>query len=131
MSRHRPARGVTLIELLVAVALVAILAGVAYPAYTRHLVRSHRASAQAVLSDIAQRQQQFLVDNRAFATTPAALGITVPADVAARYGFQITVDPSMPPAWTATATPQAGSAQAVDGTLSITSEGRRLPADKW
>ena len=70
MARRRIPRGVTLIELLVAVALVAILAGVAYPAYTHHLVRSHRASAQTVLSDIAQRQQQYLMDNRAFATTP-------------------------------------------------------------
>ncbi len=131
MSRQLPLRGVTLIELLIAVALVAILAAVAYPAYTRHLVRSHRASAQVVLSDIAQRQQQFLVDHRAFAATPTDLGVPVPADVAARYELQITVAGSLPPAWTATATPRAGTAQSVDGALAITSEGRRLPADKW
>lgn len=131
MARRRIPRGVTLIELLVAVALVAILAGVAYPAYTRHLVRSHRASAQTVLSDIAQRQQQYLMDNRAFATTPAALGVNVPGDLAGRYSFQITADASMPPSYTATATPVAGSPQAVDGPLSITSEGTRLPPDKW
>lgn len=131
MTRHRIPRGMTLIELMVAVAVVAILAGVAYPSYVRHVVRSYRASAQTVLSDIAQRQQQFLVDNRGFAATPGALGVNVPPEVAARYSFEITVDSSMPPAYTATATPLAGTAQEVDGALSITSEGSRLPAGKW
>lgn len=41
--------GVTLIELLIVLVIVAVLTGIAYPAYTGHLKRSHRADARAEL----------------------------------------------------------------------------------
>ena len=131
MVRWQVARGVTLMELLIAVAVVALLARLAWPAYTQQVAKGYRASAQAVLADIAQRQQQHLADHRAYATDPQALGVRVPPEVAARYRFEFTVDASTPPAYTATAVPLADSPQAALGPLSITSEGRRLPAGTW
>lgn len=47
-------RGLTLIEILVVVTLVAVLAGIAMPHYTRHVQRMHRAHAQATLLQAAQ-----------------------------------------------------------------------------
>jgi type IV pilus assembly protein PilE len=71
MSRQnvvRKARGFTLIELMVTVAIVAILAAVAYPSYQNQVKRGRRAAAQAHLMDIAQRQQEYLLDGRGAAS---------------------------------------------------------------
>lgn len=131
MPTHPRARGFTLLELMITVAVIALLAAIAYPAYTQQLVRSRRAAAQAVLSDLAQREQQYLMDNRSFASLPSDLKLPIPPEVQSFYTLQISVSPSLPPSYTATATPIAGTAQASDGPLTLGSDGTRLPADKW
>lgn len=47
-------RGFTLIELMIVVAVVALLAAVAWPSYHDHVMRSHRANARAALLQTAQ-----------------------------------------------------------------------------
>ncbi len=136
MQKHR---GFTLIELMVTVAIVAILAVIVYPSYQSYLVRNNRAAAQSALMDIAQRQQQYLLDKRAYACdlTSTGLNWTAPANVAANYGIAISIAPgtclapATPPVFTATATPIAGSRQAPDGPLSIDQASNKLPANKW
>ena len=64
-----PARGFTAIELLITVAIVAILATVALPAYNNTLVRANRAAAQSYLLDLANREEQYLLDARTYTTT--------------------------------------------------------------
>lgn len=123
--------GFTLIELMVTVMVVALLAAVAIPSYQNAMVKNRRAAAKAYLSDIAQRQQQYLMDARAFATTTTALKAPPPAEVATYYQVAIEVGSALPPTFTATATPIAGGAQVDDGALSISSDGTRLPANKW
>lgn len=49
---HRQ-KGITLIELMMALAIVGILASIAYPSYQQHLVKSRRADAQAALLELA------------------------------------------------------------------------------
>jgi type IV pilus assembly protein PilE len=123
-------RGFTLIELMVACAIVAILAAVAYPSYLSHVRKSARASAKAQMMDIANREQQFLLANRAYADAAAlqASGYNPPSDVSAKYSYSVAVA-STPPAFTITFTPYGG--QAPDGTLTLSSDGTRAPADKW
>ena len=55
----RRARGFTLIEVMVAVVIVAVLAAVAYPSYQESVRKSKRASAKARMSEVAGRLQQF------------------------------------------------------------------------
>lgn len=123
-------RGFTLIELIIVVAIVAILAAIAYPSYTNYVIRSNRSAAQQFLLDVAQRQEQFLMDNRAYAGTLAALGIVVPGGVDSKYTVAIAV--GVPPnTYTITATPKAGTTQASDVILTLNQAGVKTPAEKW
>ena len=82
--------GFTLIELLIVLAVVAILALIALPSYQAQIRKGHRAAAQSYMMDLAQRQAQYLLDARAYASTEAALGYTTtPPDVAPYYTIGI------------------------------------------
>ena len=52
------ARGYTLIEIMVVVAVIALLSSIALPSYTKYVQRGHRADAKAALLGVAQRMEQ-------------------------------------------------------------------------
>jgi type IV pilus assembly protein PilE len=116
--------GFSLIELMIAVAIVAILASVAFPSYQDYLRRGARAEAQAYMMDIAGRQGQFLLDNRAYADTAAAMGLATPPRVSAKYAITLETDGS-PPTFTITATPSGDQAKDKCGTLSLDNTGAK------
>lgn len=121
-------RGFSLLELMIAVAVVAILAAIAYPSYQSHLISSRRASAQSHLMDIAQREQQYFLDTRSYASDLATLSMTTPSDVNSYYMITIAIS-SAPPTFTATATPVTGTLQASDGALSIDNTGTKTSSN--
>jgi type IV pilus assembly protein PilE len=125
MKKHK---GFTLIELMVTIVIVAILASIAIPSYREYVIRGNRTAAQAVMMEIATRQQQFFVANRTYATT-AQLGFALPPEVAANYDFEIDVLEGPPPGFEITF--EAIGSQESDGELTLTSEGVKGPAGKW
>jgi type IV pilus assembly protein PilE len=99
------AAGFTLVEVMITVAIIGILAALAFPSYTRYVVRANRAAAETYLLEISSMQERYLVDRRAYATTLAALGYaTLPDSIAPHYQITLTTTDT-PPAYQLTATP--------------------------
>ncbi|WP_448211402.1 type IV pilin protein [Colwellia sp. MEBiC06753] len=67
--------GFTLIELMIAVAIVGILAAIAYPSYTDFVARSNRSEGQRELMRLANLQEQLFVDTRSYTADLADLNV--------------------------------------------------------
>ena len=125
------ARGVTLIELMVVVVIIGILAAIGYPSYQNYYIRANRSSAQQFMMNIANREEQYLLDARTYTATigTGGLGLTAPSGLSTRYTFAVALTAGPPPGYTITAT--AIGVQASDGNLTLSSDGTKAPAAKW
>jgi prepilin-type N-terminal cleavage/methylation domain-containing protein len=72
-------KGMTLIELMIAVAVVGILATIAYPSYQNQVRRSNRADAITALTAMANAQERFYLANNTYAATTPPLGFPATA----------------------------------------------------
>lgn len=128
MSRQS---GFTLIELMIVVAVIGILAAVAYPSYLDQVRKGRRAEAQAALMNIAAKQQQNLLDVRSYRSTLADLNVGLPASVQQTYTVTLVVGTGTVPSFTATAAPIHSQAADSCGSLSLTDRGTKSPATCW
>ena len=135
---RRYKRGFTLLEVMVVTAIVGILAAIALPSYLNYVKRVNRSQAKQFLQDIANRQEQYRLDQRAYTTTlgSGGLGVTTPSDVAVNYSFSAAITGNdcngaavVAPAYVLTATAIGG--QVSDGNLCLDSGGGKTPTDKW
>lgn len=69
-------KGVTLMELMIAVAIVSILATIAVPSYQRYVMRAQRTDATAALLRIAAAQEKFYLNNNTYTNDLGALGVS-------------------------------------------------------
>jgi type IV pilus assembly protein PilE len=117
-------------------AVVGILAAIAFPSYQNHVRRGNRASAQSAMMQIADREAQYLLDARNYTVSTTALAdlnYTLPTDVASKYTITITNStlgntPTSPPTYLITATPIAGGPQVPDGVLTLDNTGAKTRA---
>lgn len=123
-------RGFTLIEMMITVAIVGILAAVAYPSYTSYIARANRSAVQSFMYKVSNKQEQYMLDRRSYATTLAALNMSLPADVVGKYTIEepITVDmAATPPTYLIKATPVGAQAtnDAKCAVLTLNSQGAK------
>jgi len=103
-------RGVTLIELMIVVVIVAILGTVAVPAYRNYVMRAQRTDATTALMRLAAAQEKFYMQNNTYTVNFAAappVGLGIPTTDANLYALAVAPGPGgLVAGFTATATAQ-------------------------
>lgn len=127
MPTRRPS-GFTLIELMIAVAIVGILAAIAYPSYQEQVRKGRRADAMAQMVTLAQAYERYYTSNNTYvgfwATVPTAQRNS-PTQGTAYYVLDATTETRT--AFTITATRQSAGGQSSDrcGNLTLTHAGTK------
>jgi type IV pilus assembly protein PilE len=95
-STRPPSAGFTLIELMIAVAIVAILAAVSLPGYTAYVQRGRLTEATSKLADHRTRLEQYFQDNRNYGPIATGCGVPVNASSSGYFTFNcvLTADPA-------------------------------------
>jgi type IV pilus assembly protein PilE len=137
-SKPGKGAGFSLIELMIVIVIVAVLAGVALPAYQEQVLKTKRGRGKAELLEVMARQEQYFVNNKIYAGSLIDLGYP---GTAAAYAIDIdgnddavtAVDriyliqlSTTPPTFTLQAAPQLGQVKDTRcGTLQVTSTGAK------
>ena len=130
--------GFTIMELMIVVAILVILISLAVPSYRDFVARSIRTQAKTTLVFVADRQEQFFLDNKSYANDISNLGFNSNPTYVDRDGsevaagstdrvYKIQLTNTSATTYTAEAVPQLHQATAdtTCGTLSLTHSGQR------
>jgi type IV pilus assembly protein PilE len=123
-------RGFTLIELMIVVAIVAILTAIAYPSYRKYVMRSNRAEAKSILLEDAQYMEKNFAEANVFNQTSTGTTISsssLPYQQAPKTGsvnYNITLSAITATSYTIQAAPTGAQSGDECGTLTINNLGQ-------
>lgn len=129
--------GFSLLEILVSIALIAILAGIGYPSYQSYLIRSHRTEGQTALLDLANRMEEYYAQHNNYqGVSLDELGI--PSATAHHY-YQLFIQVTSPTSYLLLAQAKEPQAQQDQGCEVLTydsygnknSQGQNAQQDCW
>ncbi|PCJ45427.1 MAG: pilus assembly protein PilE [Moraxellaceae bacterium] len=135
--------GMTLIELMIVVAIIGILAAVAFPSYSESVRQANRGDAQSGLMQLAQAMERFYGVNYTYVGTGASGGgssgapvstvfahTTTPFDGTTAYNLTLVATATT---FTVTATPTGAQTSDTCGTLTLAQDGAKGSAgtDCW
>lgn len=125
-------RGFSLIELMIAVAIVGVLASIVFPSYRQYVIESRRSEAMAMLLQVMQQQERFYTEELSYTTNLTQLGFSAnPPSEGGNYAIRAAQCGSDPLNRCVLLTAVAQGDQAGDGNMTLNSRGVRTPADFW
>lgn len=127
-------KGFTLIELMIVIAIVGILAGVAYPSYQASMQKSRRADAQADLMELSSFMERFFTVNNRYDQDTSGTAVALPFTASPRTGtayYTLSLSAVSASAYTLRAVPTGSQTTDSCGTLTLTQTGQKTPATCW
>ena len=118
-------KGFTLIEMMIVVAIIGILAAIAYPSYQSYVIKTKRTDMMSEMQNIASE-----IESRKLAQgSYSAISAGVKTDFATAYPrqgtqlYDVTITDPLVAKWQITAMPKANSPVISDGTLTLNYQG--------